>query len=125
MFVAFESPFGKGVYTPRATQFKQIVIKMSQSNGFHSTMFMQSFLMGFLSVRQNRARGGLSANLFTGFLTTLRACLSFAATPSGVPTGEVGDGDIGVGVVGKGVVGKGVVGKGVVGAGVGDCILSD
>lgn len=35
---------------------------------FHSTMLMQALRMGFLSVRQSRARGGLVAVVVVCFL---------------------------------------------------------
>ena len=65
--VALESPLGKGEYTPSATQLRQMVMRMSHSNGFHSTMLIHSFRRGFFRVIQKRALAGLSDSLFKGF----------------------------------------------------------
>ena len=88
-------------------------MRISHSKGFHSVMVMQSRRIGFLRVKQKRARAGLSANLFTGFRTTRGlACLSLLlavpVTPAnGCPIVDgIGDGVMGVGVgVGVGVGG--------------------
>jgi hypothetical protein len=44
----------------KATQFAKIVTRIRYSNGFHSTMSMQSFRRGFFRPRQKRARTGRS-----------------------------------------------------------------
>lgn len=41
-------------------QLAKIVSKMRYSKGFHSTMSMQSFRIGFFRLRQKRTRGGRS-----------------------------------------------------------------
>ena len=127
-FVVFVSPLGYGVKTARATQFRQIVIKITHSNGFHSTNsihILQSasrsalelrtpvtdLLKGLLRVIQNKTRSGLSANLFTGFPMTRRGAFGLllaVADASGLPAD---------GVPGAGVCG----GRGVAGA----CILHE
>lgn len=84
--VAFESPLGNGVDAPSATQFKQMVIRMNHSNGFHSTMSRHNFLIGFLRPKQKSARFGLSGGLAPGFLIGLRGIRSFTGTgTSGAP----------------------------------------
>lgn len=46
--------------TAKAMQLAKIVSRMRYSKGFHSTMSMQSFRIGFFRLRQKRTRGGRS-----------------------------------------------------------------
>lgn len=59
----------------------KIVNKMRYSKGFHSTMAIHNFLMGFLSVKQKRALCGLS-----GCGLPLRRTGRLGAVGAGTPT---------------------------------------
>lgn len=61
---------GKGVYTARQTQLPIIVNRIKKSNGFHSTIAMQSFRKGFLRDMQPMDFCALSGG---GFAPILRA----------------------------------------------------
>lgn len=94
------------MYTPRATQFKQIVTRINHSKGFHSTTSIHNFLIGFLTLRQYKALSGLSAYLLTGFRSGLRACRSLICDAIAAPDGSGGAGVAGAdaGVAGSMIV---------------------
>ena len=65
---------GKGVYTARQTQLPIMVNRIKKSNGFHSTIAMQSFRKGFLRDMQPMdfcalSGGGFAPILLAGFFS--------------------------------------------------------
>ena len=83
--VSLVSSAGKGVYVASATQLPKIVKRIKNSNGFHSTIWRQSFRSGFFSVKQYMERGARSGGGFAPIRRTwgLGAAFGWMGKPSG------------------------------------------